>query len=505
MPTIHSSQTSTRDHVREDSPTWDVIVIGTGMGGAAAGAVCALNGLKTLILEKNRQIGGACACYEKHGFQVDVGAHLFIRGNSGPFGQLTRRLGMGYPIEFRHANYMVHLKGMNLDIHVPRNRAAMMTILPRLLWQLGVPPRHYIPIFRLFRDIIFMSLRNIEALDGVAIEDFVRRYTDDPRARSIIGMLLGLFFILPMWEVSAGESIWNLQKFILENSLGYPVGGAIVIPRTFLQGAQSYGAEVQMNAGVDEIWVNDNRVAGVVMENGERITARAVISTTSINDTIFRLAGRSCFPALYLQQMSALKPAWAAVQTKIALRQKLVRAGALVGSVPLKFTIHDRVIREATRNLENGIQGEMVPVYAPVPTNFDPGLAPPGCQIITAVAVAPTLNIPLQDNEQVWIDALMRALHIMVPGLKEHMIFADTWSVSELAGWTGKSSGSVITTGQTPQQVGSRRPDHRTPVKGLYLAGDNAGPARGVGTELACQSGMDCGDLVARDLTSSSP
>jgi len=46
--------------------------------------------------------------------------------------------------------------------------------------------------------------------------------------------------------------------------------------------------------------------------------------------------------------------------------------------------------------------------------------------------------------------------------------------------------------------VGVRRPSQRTPVRGLYLAGDGAG-ARGVGTELACQSGMDCGDLVAQD------
>lgn len=479
---------------------WDVIVVGTGMGGTAAGAVCALHGLKTLILEKNRQIGGACACYEKHGFQMDVGAHLFIRGNRGPFGQLTRRLGMGYPIEFRHAHNMVYLKGMNLDIHLPQNRAAMMTALPRLLWQLGVPLRHYIHMARLFLDIIFMSPRDIEALDGISIEDFVLRYTSDPRARSIIGMLLGLFFILPMWEASAGESIWNMQKFILDNSLGYPVGGAIVIPQTFLKGAQRHGAEVRMDAGVQKIAVNRGQVAGVVMENGEHIAARAVISTTSVYDTIFRLVGRGCFPALYLQRMSALKPAWAGVQAKIALRHRLVRAGALVGCVPLRFTIHDRVIRKATLDLENGIQGKMVPVYAPIPTNFDPGLAPPGCQIITAVAVAPTLDTPFQDKEPVWVDALMNALHAMVPGLKDNMIFADTWSVTDLAGWTGKHSGSVITTGQAPGQVGARRPAHRTPVKGLYLAGDCAGPARGVGTELACQSGMDCGDLVARDL-----
>jgi prolycopene isomerase len=150
--------------------------------------------------------------------------------------------------------------------------------------------------------------------------------------------------------------------------------------------------------------------------------------------------------------------------------------------------------------LENGIQGDTIPIYAPVPTNYDPGLAPEGCQIITAAAVAPTLDVPLADNEQVWINGLMDAMHRMVPDLKENTLFADTWTVADLAEWLGKSNGSVITTGQTIDQVGSCRPAHRTPVDGLYIAGDCAGPARGVGTELACRSGMDCGDLVAADL-----
>ena len=41
---------------------------------------------------------------------------------------------------------------------------------------------------------------------------------------------------------------------------------------------------------------------------------------------------------------------------------------------------------------------------------------------------------------------------------------------------------------------------HRTPVRGLYIAGDCGGHARGVGTELACQSGMDCADMLTSDL-----
>jgi prolycopene isomerase len=56
-----------------------------------------------------------------------------------------------------------------------------------------------------------------------------------------------------------------------------------------------------------------------------------------------------------------------------------------------------------------------------------------------------------------------------------------------------------VSTGQTPDQVGANRPPVYTPVRGLYLAGCNAG-GRGVGTELAAASAMECADRILADL-----
>jgi hypothetical protein len=56
-----------------------------------------------------------------------------------------------------------------------------------------------------------------------------------------------------------------------------------------------------------------------------------------------------------------------------------------------------------------------------------------------------------------------------------------------------------VSTGQTPDQVGKKRPSVQTPLRGLYLAGCNAG-ARGVGTELAAASAMECVDRILADL-----
>lgn len=484
---------------------FDVVVIGTGMGGSAAGAIAALNGLKTLIVEKNPRPGGSCSYYEKDGFRIDTGAHMFIRGNNGPFGDLTKRLGMGTPIDFVEAPNTLEIRGVNMNAIVPRNTILRAMTLPVLAYQTEINPLQYPSILNLLRKIVFMPESEIERWNDISIAEFMMRYTSNEEARSMLAGLLGLMLILPPENASAGESIWNLQKLMRGMSVAYPRGGSSVISTTFLAGAEKFGAQVFLQTGVKKIEVKDGTVDCVILDNGDKVRTRAVISTTSVKDSILRLVGEEHFPASYITEVKGIIPSFTAVQAKLALKKEIIKAGCLVGGIPIKSdrNIIGEFTRKAFSNAAAGIQGDYIPIYAPVPTCFDQNLAPPGCQLITAVALAPPLNVELRDSHQSWIDGMMRTLYEMVPDLEENLIFCDTWSIETLADWTGKSDGSAISTGQAVSQVAAKRPGHRTAVRGLYLAGDCAGPARGVGTELACQSGMDCADLVSHDFAHS--
>lgn len=79
------------------------------------------------------------------------------------------------------------------------------------------------------------------------------------------------------------------------------------------------------------------------------------------------------------------------------MRKKLVKGGSLVGAWPIRMgknVDHDQ-LKENYKVLETGRIGEIVPVYVPVPNNYDPDLAPEGQQILTVVAVAPPWRPPL--------------------------------------------------------------------------------------------------------------
>ncbi len=55
--------------------TWDVIVIGSGMGGMAAGASLAYAGKRVLMLEQHHVLGGLTHSFSRNGFHWDVGIH----------------------------------------------------------------------------------------------------------------------------------------------------------------------------------------------------------------------------------------------------------------------------------------------------------------------------------------------------------------------------------------------------------------------------------------------
>jgi prolycopene isomerase len=242
-------------------------------------------------------------------------------------------------------------------------------------------------------------------------------------------------------------------------------------------------------------------VRGVEVNDGSVFRAPVVISTAGLRDAV-AMTGPEYFSADFVRKVGSLKGSQIAVQAKIALRKPVVDAAWIVGGAPLRYPRGEATIEAFNSYYESVTKGRLgtgVLVYCPVPTYFDRGLAPPGCQLLTACSLAPTTDIPLEDGEERFIEAMLETLRQMIPGLRaQEPIFCDTFGTKFIAHWIGKAGGAAVTTGQAVGQVGADRPSVRSGVRGLYFAGDCAG-ARGVGTELAASSGMECADAILED------
>jgi phytoene dehydrogenase-like protein len=482
------------------------VVIGSGIGGSAAAMLLAHAGIPTTLVEKNRRIGGSCSGYEKNGFHVDIGTHMFCRGDKGPLGEVLRRVGRGGEIDFRRTSDIAELRFARKDDLVSVAVPAELRRMPRFAWNLAramdLPPIEAVRAARLFARILTMTDAEVEAWDGRTLDEFVGQYTSHGPTLGVFGFLLGLYFILPFWQISAGEALHCFRAMAFDNALSYPRGGSIAIPSAYVKIAEQLGADVRTGTGVKGIQVRDGAVRGVELEDGTLLPATIVISTSSLRTTVLRLVGASHFPVQYVDRVKRIRGSYIAVQAKIGLKKKLVVPGAICGGVGESVdlvSVSQADLQRMFAAVTEGRVPPIVPFYCPVPTNFDESLAPPGHQLLTACAVAPTSDVALDDPAPAWEDAMMRALARVVPGLEENAVFIDRFSVAFIEKWIGKEFGPAVSTAQTPDQVGKNRPPVYSPIHGLYFAGCNAG-ARGVGTELAAASAMECVDRIAFDI-----
>jgi len=491
----------------------NAVIIGAGIGGSALAALLAQAGVSVTLLEKNAHLGGSCAGYEKKGFQIDFGTHMFSRGPRGPLGEVLRRCGEPHAVEFLRTHNIAEVRYLDpkadriKSVALPSQLYRFPLFAGRMVATMGLKPVEAAQVSAMFANLLTMNDNAVDAWEHRTVEEFVNQFTDNPRVAATFGFLLGLYFVIPPWETSAGEAIYCFQRMIRDNWLSYPRGGAKEIPTSYCRLAEDHGADVRSKVGVSRILIEDGHVGGVELDDGSRIDADIVVSTSSVRSTVLHLCDPVDLPVDYVERASRLKGSQIAVQAKIALDAQLVDAGCLVGAIGEGvdlMNIDASSTRSMFTQMTEGRVPDIVPFYCPVPSNFDPSLAPPGHQLLTVCVAAPTNDVTDRDPPSAWEEALMRTMTSVVPGLEDHILFVDHMSVSWMEHWSGKEFGPAISTAQRPDQVGEERPTVVTPIDGLYLAGCGAG-GRGIGTELAADSAMECAETILDHLGRARP
>jgi all-trans-retinol 13,14-reductase len=90
----------------------DAIVIGSGLGGLTAGALCARAGLRVLVLERNDNFGGAATVYRHKGLAIEASLHETDGfDEDDPKLPLIRSLGLDRDLEFVDVGDLYEVRG----------------------------------------------------------------------------------------------------------------------------------------------------------------------------------------------------------------------------------------------------------------------------------------------------------------------------------------------------------------------------------------------------------
>ena len=470
--------------------TYDAIVIGSGIGGSIAAALLAKQGFQVLVLEKNITPGGIMASYERDGYKIDVGSHLIPSGAKGPLGQVLKNLGLTKPLFLTH-NTPSTSKGM-FESRLPKHRYQLLNYAFQTIKAMKIPARDVVRLANMMRKILTMSHRQMQKWDRRSLDEFIVQHTEFPPAYFLLSFLMSIFFVLPPWYASAGESLMTLKKFMLDYSLSYIKGGMDSYINALLEYVEDRDGEIAVDSQVTEITPTSK---GFTVATKEDEYHSDYVVCNMFPGDLLRILSTENTEALnnYANRVSEVKPSYNAFQLKIGLKRKILDEGSFIGGVSLEgMELQDLTLdyfRQCTEKVEQGAIVDPLSIYAPIPTNFDPTLAPDGKQLIVASIYGPICENPVNSADQ-WRQKSLDMVASIIPNMYDELDFYEFTNIPEVGQWMGKSSNGAISNGQLPGQVGADRLPVTTPVSGLYVCGDGAG-GRGIGTELCAVSAME--------------
>ncbi len=456
---------------------YDVIVVGAGIGGTGVAGLLARKGLNVLLLERNKFVGGRCVSHERDGFKIPTYVHAFARVDRGPCGHLADALDVHLDwVREKEATFVI--KGKKIPIPLRAGKDAL-----KALGSLKVGWRDLFKASGMAKDIGGNKELWEKKYDGVDIMSWLNRHTKNESILSLIGFISAATFVLPPWEGSTGEYLHILRGMARAGYVGYPMDECSSIPEAYLRSFEAAGGEYKRGT-VKKIKVENNRVTGVELADGEFIEARSVISNAGVKTTTLELIDSECFKPDHLERVKKLTGSWSAMVIKVALDKPITDLPACIYMPTLDPVGY-------FKDLQAGKIPEKMTLWVTIPSTLCPKLAPEGKQLICAGSLLPFKS---DRDWEPYIETGFRTLEGLFPDIPRHTMWKDSVTPAQVEKWTGPR-GPVFEVSQTLGQVGKDRPPIDSSIDGLYFVGADVGK-RAVGVELAASSAFLCADMV---------
>jgi phytoene dehydrogenase-like protein len=522
---------------------YDAIIIGAGHNGLTNAAYLAKAGLDVVVVEKNDYIGGASASREMH--------QGWIYSSSSYVCSMLRQAVHRDLNLTRHGLILVPYLGtvnfgddgktlidypnkeaayLELKRHSPHDADSMhrfqtdlaryAQFIRKTLLRTPPDPTSFRP--RDIQELLFLG-RQLWALGEKEIYEYVRFFTMSAAefledyfendlikaamaSAGIIGTALGVYspgsaYILlhhVMGDVDGNIGAWGLAR-----------GGMGAISEAIAGAAREHGGEIRTGAGVQQIIVSNRKAAGVVLESGEELHSRIVVSNLDAKRTFTRIMDRKDLPPGIYEKAKNFKIRGSSGKVNIALsgrpRFTGVPENRYINRGGQGFTGSLETMERAYDCWKRGRWSDDPFVESVIPSAWDPTVAPPGKHWMSnfiqycppVLADGPWTPEKRDQFGQTVVDKIER----YSPGFNDLIVHMEVRTPHEIEQEVGLTEGNIFQGELTIDQLLFNRPfpgyaQYRMPVKNLYMCGSSTHPGGGVSA--AC--GANAAREILRDL-----
>ena len=513
-------------------PAWDVVVVGSGLGGLSAAAHLAATGKRVLVCEQYDVAGGCSQVFRrKREWQFDVGLHYVGGVHQGEIGSVLRGVGLEGRMDW------VEMDPDGFDTLVfPRHRVrvpkgweryrdrmmvafaqeadavdACLATLQQVAQQLR---RAGMPVGKL--DLLTFPLRAPSAARwGMrSLVELFDHHRLSPEARAVIVAQSGDYATPPSRTPVALHA--GLLDHYFDEGAYYLRGGGQTLAAHLLDVIHTHGGRVRTRARVEQIVVEAGRVRGVRLASGEQLRSSTVVSAADIKQTFLQMLRPDALSQRARARVSSYRMATPLFCVYLGLdcdlRERMPNTN---------YWVHpDYEPEEAYALARRGEMNPQPPVYITSATVKDPdgsGHAPEGCSTIElmtwSASTAEAWGVPGIDpktdryskdptyrgRKDTLAERLIDVGEGVLGDLRPHVRWQEAASPLTQARYTMSTEGSSYGIELARDQIGPLRPAATTSIGGLYLAGVSA--RRGHGISGALMGGRDAASAVlGRDL-----
>lgn len=494
-------------------PSFDVIVIGSGIGGLVTATQLAAKGAKVLVLERYIIPGGSAGYFEREGYRFDVGASMiFGLGTGGTTNLLTKALAaVDVSLETIPDSVQIHYHlPQELDLRVHQNYEKFLQELTAYFPHERQGIRSfYDQCWKVFNCLNKMELLSLEepryltraffqhplACLGLAkylpqnAGDVARRYIKDPQLLKFIDIECYCWSVVPadMTPMINAGMVFSDRHY---GGINYPKGGVGQITQKLVEGLEKAGGQIQYQARVTKIITENKQAVGVELASGKVYRAKRIVSNATRWDTFEKL--------LPSEEMPNAERKWQQRYRKSSSFLSL-HLGVKAEVLPKNTECHHILLADWEK-----MEAAEGTIFVSIPTLLDADLAPTGYHIIhtfTPSPIADWQNFSASEYEQKKEEAagrIIQRLEKIFPGLDAGLDFMEVGTPRTHRRFLGREDGTY---GPIPRRklmglLGM--PFNRTDVPGLYCVGDSTFPGQGLNA--VAFSGFACAHRIAVDL-----
>jgi phytoene dehydrogenase-like protein len=505
------------------SSSYDAIVVGGGHNGLVAAAYFARNGANTVVLESRHKTGGAATTESPwpDAPEFKVTRLSYVMSLLPP--TIMRELELerhGYKVYPMGPYYQAFPDGGSIKIHADdakRNHeeiskwskkdadamvrwdawmGGLADVLGPLL--LTVPPKigskrptDLYDTLRLAwrnRGVDVRTIGDVTRLMAMSVADLLDDWFESPQVKGA----MAVNGVIGTWAgpcepgtayVMAHHSIGDIGDGHLGN-WGFPEGGMGGVATAIENSARSFGAEIRLNSPVAHLLVENGRVQGAVLANGDELRAPVVVSSLHPRTAFLDHVGRQHLPSDFTRDIETWKSRSGVVKINLALAELpdfIADPGTNLqehhtGSVEMAPSVD--YMETAFQDARNGKAAVRPFSDGVIPSTFDRTLCPEGTHIMSLFTqwVPDTWSEePHQDELEAYADRMIDCYNELAPNFKSSILHRDVVGPHEMEQEYGLIGGNIFHGELSLEQLFHMRPapgyaDFRTPIKGLYNA-----------------------------------